>query len=370
MSGLTTVRAFGLQIHLLREHLKLLDDSVRCYYYQWIANQWVTVSIELLGCFYSSAITFSAIYYTLTKRINSSTASMMISYANAIPMVLGLMLKFYCQAEIEAVSVERIAEYIDLPAEEKEGARKSNMTGGNYGAGGITFTNVSLRYSTSDTAVLKNINLSIKAGEKVAIVGRSGAGKSSLFSALLRFYDYEGSIKVDGLELNDLNLKEVRSLFTLIPQDPLLVGLTLRSALTCGLPIPDEEIWNALNTVHMDETIKRREGLDMQLNFGDDSFSGGEKQLLCAARALLKKAPILLCDEIASSLDQTSDEIINSTILNDDHRTVISIMHRLQQCKNFSRVLVLKNGEVEEDGTYDELIQKKGLFYDMINVQR
>ena len=177
---------------------------------------------------------------------------------------------------------------------------------------------------------------------------------------------------VNGLELKDLNLREVRSMFSLIPQDPLLLGLTLRSALTCGLPLPDEDIWSALTSVQMDEKIRKREGgLDMELNFGEDSFSSGEKQLLCAARALLKKAPILLCDEIASSLDQTSDEIINNTILHDEKKTVISIMHRLQQCKNFDRIIVLRGGEVVEDGTFEELLSNnQGIFHEMINVQR
>lgn len=120
----------------------------------------------------------------------------------------------------------------------------------------------------------------------------------------------------------------------------------------------------------MDETIQKREGgLDMQLNFGENNFSAGEKQLLCAARALLKKAPILLCDEVASSLDQNSDEIINNIILNDD-RTVISIMHRLQHCSRFDRIVVLSDGEIVEIGTHDQLLAMKGLFYEMINVQR
>ena len=375
MTGLTTVRAFGLQLQMMREHLRLLDDSVRCYFYQWIANQWVTTSIELLGCVYSSAITFSAIYYTLNKKINPSTAAMMISYANAIPMTLGLMLKFFCQTEIEAVSVERISEYIELPPEESGCNRKPSS--GNHGNGDIKFVNFSLRYSDDNDindsqAVLKNINLSIRCGEKVAIVGRTGAGKSSIFSALFRFYEYQGSIMVNGLELKQLNLTEVRSMFSYCPQDPLLLGLTLRSALNCGIPLPDEEIWSALTSVQMDEKIRKREGgLDMELNFGEDSFSSGEKQLLCTARALLKKAPILLCDEIASSLDQTSDEIINNTILHDKKKTVISIMHRLQQCKNFDRIIVLRGGEVVEDGSFDELLSNnRGIFHEMINVQR
>jgi ABC-type multidrug transport system fused ATPase/permease subunit len=160
-------------------------------------------------------------------------------------------------------------------------------------------------------------------------------------------------------------------MLSLIPQDPLLLGLNLRSALTVGIPLPDDEIWSVLKTVHMDETIRKRQGgLDMPLNFGENNFSAGEKQLLCAARALLKKAPILLCDEVASSLDQNSDEIINNIILKDDKRTVISIMHRLQYCSSFDRIIVLSEGKIVEDGSYDELLSQKGVFYEMINVQR
>ena len=238
--------------------------------------------------------------------------------------------------------------------------------------GKVTVSDVHMRYRDDAPSVLSGIHLNIPEGSKVAVVGRTGAGKSSLFLALQKLYPFIGSVQIDticvqqheiGNSTKSNNLLEIRSAYAYVPQDPILFTGTVRSNLLFGFDsqdIPTEnELWSCLEHVSMDNKVRNEwpEGLETQIISQGGNLSAGERQLLCLARALLQRARILLVDEGMSSVDAETDIVANDALLGMKGCTVLSICHNLGSLERFDFVVVMDHGKVAEYGKPMDLLQ-------------
>jgi len=238
-------------------------------------------------------------------------------------------------------------------------------------AGEIIFDNVSFQYG--DKALFKNKNVKIKGGEKVGLVGFTGAGKSTFISLILRFFPIkEGKILIDGQEVAEVTLESLRKQIALIPQEPLLFHRTLRENIAYGNPAASESaILGAARLAHADEfIINIPKGYDAKVGERGTKLSGGEKQRIAIARAILSEAPILILDEATSSLDSVTEKYIQDSLEKlMEGRTTIVIAHRLSTLSRMDRILVFDQGRIVEEGTHSELLRKNGLYAKMWNMQ-
>ncbi|MCX7706218.1 MAG: ABC transporter ATP-binding protein/permease [bacterium] len=228
----------------------------------------------------------------------------------------------------------------------------------------ILFENVSFSYQGKP--VLKNINLEIKAGEKIGIVGPIGAGKSSLIHLLIRLYEpVEGRILYDGIDIKEFTLSSLRKKIGIVTQEPIVFSDTIRNNIIFGSEnVSEEDFLRAVEIARVSEFIDRlKDGYDTVVGERGHTLSGGQKQLICLARAILKNPQILLFDEITASLDSQSEKILHQAIENVmQNRTVIFVAHRLATVKNMDKIVVLKNGTIEETGSHAQLIEKNGFY--------
>lgn len=239
--------------------------------------------------------------------------------------------------------------------------------------GDIEFKNVTFSYEENKEPVLKNINLQINSGETVALVGPSGAGKTTISSLIPRFYDVDdGSIFIDGIDIRDMTKQSLRKNIGVVQQDVFLFTGTLKENIAYGnLEATDEEIYEAARRAHMEEFINELpDGYDTQVGERGLKLSGGQKQRIAIARMFLKNPPILILDEATSALDTETEMIIQES-LNElaKDRTTIVIAHRLATIKNADRILVVTKNGIEEEGTHAELLAQNGIFARLHNVQ-
>merc|ERR1712223_2329044 len=229
--------------------------------------------------------------------------------------------------------------------------------------GSVEFKNYGMRYREGLDLVVKAINANIKGGEKVGIVGRTGAGKSSLTVALFRLVEpAQGTICIDGLDIAEMGLHELRTKLTIIPQDPVLFSGTLRINLDPFYQHNDDELWKALELAHLKEYANSLEsGLQHEVAEGGENLSVGQRQLICLARALLRKTKILILDEATAAVDLETDNLIQTTIRAEfDGCTIITIAHRLNTVLDYDRILVLKEGAIAELDTPRNLLKVEG----------
>ena len=254
-------------------------------------------------------------------------------------------------------SVERVMTYTKLESE--PGYKVKRFPPDHWPSeGNITFQDVSLIYYPGGPQVLKRINLNIKAGAKVGVAGRTGAGKSSFVAALMRMPDVEGEIVMDGIRIKEINVQEVRRCISVLGQSPVLFSGSLRKNLDLWKQFQDVDLWRALEDVQLKELVESLEGkLDHELLEHGANVSEGERQLLCLARVLLQRCKIIILDEPTSHVDPDTEKTVWNVVrekLKDS--TVITIAHRLNIIKDCDMILVLKNGEVDEFDRIDSLM--------------
>ena len=215
-----------------------------------------------------------------------------------------------------------------------------------------------LRYAAEEKDVLRHLTFSTEAREKVGIVGRTGAGKSSLVAALFRLAEPRGSITIDGVEATKLGLKDLRAKISIIPQDPLVFTGSLRRNLDPFSEHDDESLWRVLQEVHLAESIRDlKDGLATEMSEGGSNLSVGQRQLLCLARAVLKRNRILVMDEATANVDPRTDALIQEQIRDKFQEcTVLTIAHRLHTIMDSDRILVMADGQVAEFGRPYELL--------------
>lgn len=262
-------------------------------------------------------------------------------------------------AEVETLmtSVERVSEYSHLEGETSEGTEVENWPT----KGEIKYVNVSMSYSHEK--VLKGISFTAKPKEKIGIVGRTGAGKSSIISTLFRLYDYEGQILIDDVEIKSLSLEFLRQTIAIIPQDPIMFSGSIRSNIDPLNEYSDEDIWKTLHKIHMDSVISSIDtGLETM------NFSTGQRQLICLARAIMKKSKIVVLDEATANMDPNTEKMIHKIILdNFVNCTLLIIAHRLESILDCNKVMVLEKGEIIEFAPPFVLLEdKSSMFATMI----
>lgn len=239
--------------------------------------------------------------------------------------------------------------------------------------GEVEFSHVSFHYPDAEHPVLTDLNLRVKAGETIAIVGGSGAGKSTLLNLVIGFLKADsGTVKIDGTDIGELDLRAYRHHIAVVPQNTILFSGTIRDNITYGLPtVTDEQLGRAVRAASLGDLIDSLpDGLDARVTEHGGSLSGGQRQRICIARALIRDPDIIVLDEATSALDSISEKKIQNALKNlAAGRTTFIVAHRLSTVRNADRIIVIESGRCVESGSYEELMEEKGAFYRMEQIQ-
>lgn len=357
LSGILTIRAYHAEKRFLARENNLVDVNHQCYLYQWACNRWLGLRVDLIGAFVgllSSLAVVLAVNFPelpiLGGRMNSGLAGVSLSFTLMCTESLLWVVRMHALLEMSLNSVERLDEYLNVDQESQIGAKPLNWPT----KGAIEINDLRLRYDKSLPFVLNGLSCSIPGGTKVGIVGRTGAGKSSLVQALFRLTEPDsGKILIDGVDIESLDLHFLRSKVTIIPQDPVLFSGTVRSNLNMFGEIEDDQrMQDALAQVGLGAL-----SLDHAIHEFGAGFSQGQKQLLCLVRAFLRKSHVVILDEPTSSVDHETDSLTQRAVRQHcKDSTVLCIAHRLRSIADFDMVLVLDHGVIVEQGTPYELM--------------
>lgn len=414
LAGITTIRAYGDERRFVRENLHKIDNANRPFFYLWVANRWLAWRVDVAG----SLVSFFAGLFVIWNigTIDAGLAGLSLTYAISFNDNVLWVVRLYAMNEQNMNSVERLKEYLEIEQEAPEIITENRPSSDWPSKGALSFHEYSTRYRADLDLVLKKVSFDVNPCEKVGIVGRTGAGKSSLALALFRALEAtEGKILIDGTDISTLGLKDLREGITMVPQDPTLFTGTIRSNLDPFGIHTDEEIFAALREVRLigegEETSSQatvtpsdsqseisvtpgeepippsatitvtsstspttRQAVNKNIFLklsskvaeSGNNLSQGQRQLLCLARALLRKPKIILMDEATASIDYATDAKIQETIRSWNTSSVMTIAHRLNTIVDYDRVLVLDHGQVKEYDHPYTLIQKEGgLFRDM-----
>ncbi|XP_030581396.1 multidrug resistance-associated protein 1 [Archocentrus centrarchus] len=364
--GTSVIRAFGEQERFIHESDQRVDHNQKAYYPSIVANRWLAIRLEFVG---NCIVSFAALFAVISREsLSPGIMGLSISYALQLTTSLTWLVRMSSDVETNIVAVEKVKEYGDTEKEAEWKHEPSTLSPGWPTNGCIDIRNFGLRYRHDLDLAIRNINISINGGEKVGIVGRTGAGKSSLTLGLFRIIEAaEGNILIDGVDIAKLGLHELRSRITIIPQDPVLFSGSLRMNLDPFDLYTDEEVWRALEFSHLKTFVSSLpKSLSHDCSEGGENLSVGQRQLLCLARALLRKTKVLVLDEATAAVDMETDNLIQSTIRSQfEDCTVLTIAHRLNTIMDYTRVLVLENGEMAEFDSPSNLIAQRGAFYKM-----
>ncbi|KAK6459277.1 P-loop containing nucleoside triphosphate hydrolase protein [Scheffersomyces xylosifermentans] len=377
LNGVATIRAYGIESTFMKQNLNAIDNNNRPFFYLWVANRWLSLRVDAVG---SLVMLFTGIFVLLSVgKIDAGLAGLSLTYAIAFSESALWIVRLYANVEMNMNSVERLKEYFEVEQEPPYEIPETEPPASWPAEGRISVKDVSLRYSPELPRVIKNVTFEVEPNHKVGIVGRTGAGKSTIITAFFRFLDAEtGSIHIDGIDINSIGLRNLRQAITIIPQDPTLFSGTIRSNLDPFEQYTDEQIFEALRRVNLigrDETPNTNSGenqnkffnLDAPIAEGGGNLSQGERQLVCLGRSLLKNPKVILLDEATSSIDYKSDAMIQQTIRDEfSNSTILTIAHRLRTIIDYDKILVMDAGRVVEyDNPYVLIADKTSLFYSM-----
>ncbi|XP_057630056.1 multidrug resistance-associated protein 1 isoform X2 [Chionomys nivalis] len=364
--GVSVIRAFEEQERFIRQSDLKVDENQKAYYPSIVANRWLAVRLECVG---NCIVLFAALFAVISRHsLSAGLVGLSVSYSLQITSYLNWLVRMSSEMETNIVAVERLKEYSETEKEAPWQIQETAPPSTWPHSGRVEFRNYCLRYREDLDLVLKNINVTIEGGEKVGIVGRTGAGKSSLTLGLFRINESsEGEIIIDGVNIAKIGLHNLRFKITIIPQDPVLFSGSLRMNLDPFSQYSDEEVWMALELAHLKGFVSALpDKLNHECAEGGENLSVGQRQLVCLARALLRKTKILVLDEATAAVDLETDDLIQSTIRTQfEDCTVLTIAHRLNTIMDYTRVIVLDKGEVRECGAPSELLQHRGIFYSM-----
>ncbi|XDV45214.1 hypothetical protein PO909_013347, partial [Leuciscus waleckii] len=314
ITGTSVIRAYGRHgAFVLMSDMKV-DENQKSYYPGIVSNRWLGVRIEFIG---NCIVLFAALFAAVGKdKLNPGLVGLSVSYALQVTMSLNWMVRMTSDLESNIVAVERVKEYSETPTEAPWVVKDKRPPPDWPPQGNVEFVDYSVRYREGLDLVLKNVSLKVKGGEKIGIVGRTGAGKSSMTLCLFRLLEAaDGEIVIDEVKISEIGLHDLRSKLTIIPQEPVLFSGTLRMNLDPFDKYSDEELWKALEQSHLKKFVSSQPlKLDLECSEGGENLSVGQRQLVCLARALLRKTRILVLDEAAAAVDVETDDLIQSTI--------------------------------------------------------
>ncbi|XP_056410690.1 LOW QUALITY PROTEIN: ATP-binding cassette sub-family C member 10 [Hyla sarda] len=369
LSGLSTIRATRHAKRFSEECESRMELNQRCLFASNTAVQWLDIRLQMIGVVVVTAIAIIALIQHQRSSGDPGLVGLSLSYALSITGLLSGLVSSFTQTETMMVSVERAEEYsTTLPSEPTQGTLTVRSEWPLLGC--VEFRDAVLCYRPGLPNALDGVSFTIRAGEKIGIVGRTGSGKSSLFLVLFRMMELNsGSILIDDVSTRELDLDMMRSRLAIIPQDAFLLSGTVRENLDPLSRHTDTELLDVLGQCHLQDMVSRMGGLDAEVGERGKNFSLGQKQLLCLARALLTEAKILCIDEATASVDHQTDHLLQVTIHQKfRERTVLTIAHRLNTIMDSDRVLVMHAGKVAELDSPTILSSRKDShFYRLIN---
>ncbi|ETW05066.1 hypothetical protein H310_04101 [Aphanomyces invadans] len=363
------VRANG-QHHvdrLVLVHHANVDRNNQAFFTAQVANQWFHLRTQLFSACMMLGLGLTLV--VMRMYLSPGIVGLVLSYTFQIFPVLEMVVFLWSNLETQMVAAERVVEYTALPSE------PMRVVPGAVAAtwpvhGEIEFDNVSFRYKPTDPLVLKHVSVRIAGGEHVGLVGRTGAGKSSLTMALFRMHNVaSGVIRIDGVDIASVGMHTVRSRMAIVPQSPVLFQGTVRMYLDPNDDFTDDRLWASLRKVHLAHRFEAVGGkkLEWSVNEGGSNYSVGERQILCLARALLRQAKVVVMDEATAATDAATDDRLQHIIRTEfQHSTVLIIAHRLSSVRHCDRIMVFENGRVVQCDSPDALlVQEKGVFHDL-----
>ncbi|XP_027166717.1 ABC transporter C family member 14-like [Coffea eugenioides] len=364
ISGITTIRCFRKQERFCQENVNRVNSNLRMDFHNYGCNEWLGFRLELMGSF---ILCISALFMIVLPStiIKPENVGLSLSYGLSLNSVLFWAIYVSCALENKMVSVERIKQFTNIPSEadwKKEDCLPSPEW---PNKGNVELIDLQVRYRTNTPLVIKGITLSIKGGEKIGVVGRTGGGKSTLIQVFFRLVEPSGGrIIIDGIDISTLGLHDLRSRFGIIPQEPVLFEGTVRSNIDPIGQYSDEEIWKSLERCQLKEVVAAKpDKLDSLVVDNGENWSVGQRQLLCLGRVMLKRSKLLFMDEATASVDSQTDGVIQKIIREDfSSRTIISIAHRIPTVMDCDRVLVIDAGKAKEFDKPSSLLEKPSLF--------
>jgi ABC-type multidrug transport system fused ATPase/permease subunit len=389
ITGIASIRAYGLQDHFGRTISEAIDEMDSAFFLTYANQRWLSIRLDCVG--YVMVFVTGILVVTSRFDVSPSISGLVLSYILAIVQMLQFTIRQLAEVENNMNATERVHFY-GTQLEEEAPVHLGDVPPTWPEQGRITFSNVHMRYRAGLPLVLRGLDMDIRGGERIGIVGRTGAGKSSIMSALFRITELsEGSITIDGHNIGKIGLQDLRSRLAIIPQDPTLFKGTVRSNLDPFNEHNDLELWDALRQAHLvgeqpkgenesdtaaavaeataeksTQTQGSRIQLDSVVEEEGLNFSLGQRQLMALARALVRNSQIIVCDEATSSVDFETDRKIQRTMASGfKGKTLLCIAHRLRTIITYDRICVMDQGRISELDTPLSLWEKGGVFRSM-----
>lgn len=372
VSGTATIKAYGLQERFSKSIRDAIDDMDSAYFLTFSNQRWLSTRLDVVG----NLLVFTTAILVVTSRFNvdPSIAGLVLSYILSIVQMIQFTVRQLAEVENNMNATERI-NYYGTQLEEEPPLHIADVPSTWPEKGEIIFDNVQMRYRAGLPLVLQGLSMHVKGGERIGVVGRTGAGKSSIMSTLFRLVELsEGKITIDGIDIKTVGVSDLRSRLAIIPQDPTLFHGTIRTNLDPFNQHSDLELWSALRQADLvsndagakgdPETRDSKMQLDSVVEEEGLNYSLGQRQLMALARALVRGSQIIVCDEATSSVDMETDDRIQKTMRRVfSGKTLLCIAHRLKTIVGYDRICVMDQGKIAELDSPLALYDRQGSIF-------